>query len=248
MPEPLLSSSRSLPAESSGFYARFGKRLFDLFAASLGLLLLWPFFLLIAILIRLDSPGPAFFRQGRVGRDARRFVLFKFRSMVRDAESLGPSLTAAGDARLTRIGRILRDAKLDEFPQLWNVLLGQMSLVGPRPELPQYVLQYTTAQRRVLSLRPGITDPASLLYRNESALLAAQPNPERFYREIILPHKLALNLDYLGRITFSRDLFLIFRTLRAIPAPPRASQASSSDSSFLSAKRDFVPPGPPLGG
>ena len=251
MPEPLPPSSRAFPAASSGVYRLFGKRLFDLCASALGLLLLSPLFLLLAILIRLESTGPAFFRQVRVGRDARRFLLVKFRTMVRDAESLGSGLTAAGDARVTRLGRLLRQAKLDEFPQLWNVLRGDMSLVGPRPELPQFVHHYTSAQRHVLSVRPGITDPASLFYRDESALLAAQADPGRFYRDFILPHKLALSLEYIRGIAFARDLVLILRTLRAIlssPAPASSAQALASDRSFLSAKRDFVPPGPPLGG
>jgi lipopolysaccharide/colanic/teichoic acid biosynthesis glycosyltransferase len=199
-----------------GFYCRFGKRAFDFCVSLFALLLLAPLFGLLAIAVKLSSPGPVFFRQKRVGRDAQVFQMLKFRSMVLDADQRGWGITVAGDERVTPIGRILRELKLDELPQLWNVLKGEMSLVGPRPELPSYVAQYTFEQLRVLSARPGITDIASIRYRHEEKMLERSAHPEDFYRNVILPHKLALNLDYIERMSFSLDLRLILQTLRAI--------------------------------
>lgn len=187
-------------------------RLFDILASTLGLLLLSPLFLALALAIRLDSPGPVFYRARRIGRHGIPFSLYKFRTMVTDADRRGPGLTAAGDARITRVGRILRHAKLDELPQLLNVLIGDMSLVGPRPEDPRFVALYTLQQRQVLSVRPGITSPASLYYRQESTLLQG-PDWERMYVDHILPHKLALELDYLSRRSLSTDIGLVVRTL-----------------------------------
>ncbi|MGH7504213.1 MAG: sugar transferase, partial [Longimicrobiales bacterium] len=148
------------------------KRLLDLVLAIAGLLVLWPVFLGIAAAIKLDDRGPVFFRQTRVGRHGRPFRIWKFRTMVPRAEQLGSPITVDGDARVTRAGARLRACKADELPQLFNILAGEMSLVGPRPELPRYVEGYTDEQRRVLELMPGITDPASLRYRDEGALLA----------------------------------------------------------------------------
>ena len=191
------------------------RRLLDLVASLAGLTLLSPFFVLIALLIALDSPGPVFYRGQRVGRHGRLFRLYKFRSMVVSADPQGPGITAAGDARITRVGRFLRRAKLDELPQLINVLLGDMSLVGPRPEDPRYVAFYTPEQRRVLSVRPGITSPASLAFRHEEQLLAGE-DWETHYRTRVLPDKLALDLAYLTRRTLLSDLALILRTLAAV--------------------------------
>ena len=164
------------------------KRLFDLVAAAVGLLLLAPLLLLLALLIKLDSPGPVFFRQVRVGWRGRPFRIFKFRTMAVDLTPGGAQLTVAGDARITRTGNWLRRYKLDDLPQLIDVLRGTMSLVGPRPEVPRYVERYPAAWRdRVLSVRPGITDLASVHYRDENALLARAVDPEREYIEVILP-------------------------------------------------------------
>lgn len=143
------------------------------------------------------------------------FLLVKFRSMCGGGDS-GPLITVASDPRITSVGAILRKFKIDELPQLWNVLKGEMSLVGPRPEVERYVAEYTHQQRRVLEVRPGITDPASIAYRHEEKLLAVHPDPEGFYRTTVLPHKLSLNLEYIENISFRRDVSLILKTLRSI--------------------------------
>ena len=193
------------------------KRLFDLLLAAAGLLLLSPLLLAIAAAIRLDTPGPALFRQQRVGRGGRPFRIHKFRTMVADAPARGPGLTIGDDARITRVGRFLRAKRLDELPQLIDVLRGDMSLVGPRPELPRYVAHYPAALReRVLAVRPGITDPSSLAYLDEAERLAAAADPEREYVEVILPAKLAAAADYADRASLATDLGVIWRTLRAI--------------------------------
>ncbi|WP_374660438.1 sugar transferase [Inhella sp.] len=187
------------------------KRLFDVLVSSLLLLLLWPLLLVVAGWVCLDSPGPALFRQQRVGRGGQPFTIHKFRTMRLDAG--GSGLTVGEDARITRAGRWLRRLKLDELPQLWDVLRGAMSLVGPRPDLPHYVAQYPAALRElVLSVRPGITDPASLQFRNEAELLAAASDPEREYLERILPAKLQLSADYVRQASLWTDLKLVART------------------------------------
>lgn len=191
------------------------KRAFDIAAAAAGLLFLAPFFLVIALCIRRDSPGPVFFRQERVGRGGRPFRILKFRTMVADAPARGPALTAGEDPRITRAGAFLRRHKLDELPQLVNVLRGDMSFVGPRPEVPRYVALYTPAQRAVLAVRPGITDPASLTYRHEADMLAGARDPEELYVRTILPAKLERNLAYLARRTFLGDLAIIAKTVLA---------------------------------
>jgi len=199
-----------------GFYCGFGKRAFDLVVSALALVILSPLLLSIAILVKLSSPGPIFYKQNRVGRYARIFRILKFRSMTPDAERDGWGITIAGDERVTRIGRILRDTKLDELPQLWNIVKGEMSLVGPRPEIPSYVALYTTEQLGVLSVAPGITDIASIHYRHEEKVLEHSANPDDFYRRVVLPHKLSLNLQYIRQMSFGLDLKLIFQTLRSI--------------------------------
>jgi lipopolysaccharide/colanic/teichoic acid biosynthesis glycosyltransferase len=193
------------------------KRLFDLLLAAAGLLLLSPLLLAIALAVRLDTPGPALFRQQRVGRGGRLFLIHKFRTMVADAPTRGPGLTIGDDARITRVGRFLRAKRLDELPQLIDVLRGDMSLVGPRPELPRYVAHYPAALReRVLAVRPGITDPSSQAYLDEAERLAAAADPEREYVEAILPAKLAAAADYADRASLATDLMVIWRTLRAV--------------------------------
>ena len=193
------------------------KRLFDLAGAGLALLLLAPLLLLLALAIRLDSAGPVFFRQERVGRLGVLFRIHKFRTMRVDAPALGLPLTVGRDARITRVGHWLRHYRLDELPQLMDVLLGRMSLVGPRPEVPRYVAHYPAALRaRVLAVRPGITDPASLAHIDEAALLAAAADPEREYIERILPTKLALQAAYAEHATLWTDLAVLARTLRVL--------------------------------
>ena len=192
------------------------KRLFDLIAAGLGLALLALPGLLVALAIKLDSPGPVFFRQERVGRGGRSFRIHKFRTMQVDAERQG-QLTVGADARITRVGAFLRAHRLDELPQLIDVLQGTMSLVGPRPEVPRYVAHYPAALKDVvLSVRPGITDPASLRFRNESAQLAAAADPEREYIDVILPAKLACAADYAAHASLWTDLGVVLRTLRVL--------------------------------
>ena len=193
------------------------KRLFDLCCAAAGLVLLVPVLAAVALWVVWDSPGPAFFRQQRVGRAGRLFHIVKFRTMHPRAETAGPPLTVGADGRITRAGHWLRRTKIDELPQLFNVLLGQMSLVGPRPEVPRYVALYPAGLReKVLSVRPGITDFASIEYRDESTLLARSTDPERTYREVVLPAKLALQARYVDEAGVLTDLRLILRTLRAI--------------------------------
>ena len=193
------------------------KRLIDLLAAAAGLLLLLLPGLLLALAIRLDSPGPVFFRQQRVGRHGRLFGIHKFRTMRVDAERMGLPITVGHDPRVTRLGHWLRRHKLDELPQLIDVLLGDMSLVGPRPEVPRYVALYPPALReRVLSVRPGITDPVSLAHLDEAARLAAAADPEREYIEVILPAKLAAAAAYADSASWRTDLAVIWRTLRVL--------------------------------
>lgn len=190
------------------------KRLFDIVASLVGLALLWLPGLLVALWIRLDSPGPVFFRQERVGRHGHPFRIHKFRTMSVDAERVGGSLTVGADRRVTRVGRWLRAHRLDELPQLLDVLRGEMSLVGPRPEVPRYVALYPAGLReQVLAVRPGITDPASLAFRGEAEMLAAASDPEREYVEVILPKKLALAADYAAHASLWTDLGVVFRSL-----------------------------------
>ena len=194
-----------------------GKRLFDLAVALGGLLVFGLPMLLIAAWVRLDSPGPVFFRQERVGRYGRPFRIHKFRTMVVDAPSRGPAITVGADPRITRAGAWLRRSKLDELPQLLDVLAGSMSIVGPRPEVPQYVALYPEGLReRVLSVRPGITDPASLRMIDESVLLAAAADPEREYREVVMPAKLREAAAYADGATLWSDLRVVGRTLAAL--------------------------------
>lgn len=194
------------------------KRLFDIAASAIGLLLLAPVLLGIAIWIKRDSPGPVFFRQERIGRHGQPFRIYKFRSMRQD--NTGLQITVGEDARITRSGRFIRAYKLDELPQLINVLLGDMSVVGPRPEVPRYVALYPAEVRaEVLSVRPGITDLASVQYRSESMLLAQSSNPEQTYVDTILPAKLALCRQYVRERSFWLDLRIIGMTLGILLKP-----------------------------
>lgn len=197
------------------------KRTFDVLVAIASLALTLPVFLGVSIAILCDSGWPVFYRGWRVGRAGRIFRIYKFRTMVVAADRLGGALTTAGDSRVTRVGRLLRRTKLDELPQLLNVLGGDMSVVGPRPEHPNYVRLYDEEQRRVLTVRPGITGVASVRYRNEEALLRGS-DPEALYRTVIMPDKLRLELDYLGCRDFWTDLGLVLATLRVLRAEPVA--------------------------
>jgi lipopolysaccharide/colanic/teichoic acid biosynthesis glycosyltransferase len=192
------------------------KRCFDFTAALVGLLLLSPVLLLIALVVRCSSRGPIFFLQERVGRGFRRFRIYKFRTMVVGAPKLGLQITAGEDPRITRVGRFLRKWKLDELPQLINVLKGEMSLVGPRPEVPRYVEMFREDYACVLSVRPGITDPASLKYRDEAAILAQSPNPEETYVREILPEKITLAKQYVAQASLRGDIALIWKTIRHV--------------------------------
>lgn len=188
------------------------RRVFDVICALAGLILLSPLFAVIAIAIKLEDGGPVFYSQKRLGKDFREFRVHKFRSMVQDADRLGPSLTAPGDPRVTRVGRFLRRHKLDELPQLANLLKGEMRLVGARPELEPYVEMFRPQYARLLADRPGITDPASLVYRDEHQAL--EPGGiESHYVNQVLPHKLELSLDYAARRTALSDLGVILRTV-----------------------------------
>lgn len=191
------------------------KRAFDVLASTAGLVILAPLFVVVAVAIKLDSVGPIFYRATRSGQDGEPFPLIKFRSMAADADRQGPGITAAGDRRVTRVGKFLRRTKIDELPQLFNVLKGEMSIVGPRPEDPRYVALYTDDQRQVLSVRPGLTSPASLAYRHEEALLTGD-DWERVYLEQVLPAKLALDLRYVENASLGSDLGIIARTVGAL--------------------------------
>jgi len=190
-----------------------GKRAFDLFWSSLGLVVLSPVLALLALAVKLEDGGPVFFRQLRIGRGGRPFRIWKFRTMVVDADRQGRAITVGRDPRITRVGHWLRDSKLDEIPQLLNVFSGEMSLVGPRPEVPRYVELYTEAQRAILALRPGITDLASIKYRNESDLLGAAENPDETYMQILLPDKIRINLAYASEAGLWSDFLVILATL-----------------------------------
>lgn len=192
------------------------KRLFDFMAASLALVLLSPALLIIALFVKATSPGPAFYCGKRAGRQGKIFKMYKFRTMVADADRLGGSCTSEGDARVTRSGYWLRKFKLDELPQLLNVLVGDMSLVGPRPEVQEYVQLFTPEERAILSVRPGITDWASLWDRDEAQALAGHPDPERAYLDLIRPEKIRLQLEYVRRRSFATDLAILFATLRIL--------------------------------
>lgn len=194
----------------------FGKRAFDFIMSAIGLIILSPFFLIISIMIKVDSPGPVLFKQVRVGRYERNFKILKFRTMVTDAEKKGAQITVGRDSRITRVGHFLRKSKLDELPQLINVLIGDMSLVGPRPEVPKYTQYYTKGQKRIFELRPGITDYSSIKYRDENEILALSNDPEKTYIEEIMVDKLKLNLEYLENKSLFTDIKIIFNTILKI--------------------------------
>ena len=203
-PSPVLPSHRTMAT----------KRMLDVVGSALGLVLLLPVLVIVAVIIKLDSPGPVFFRQKRVGLGGRPFRIFKFRSMVVNPARVGIALTVHADTRITRAGMLLRSSKLDELPQLINVLAGDMSLVGPRPEVPEFMKFYTPDQRAIiLSMRPGITDYAAILFRDESSLLDLERDPVDVYRREIMPTKFAYSERYSREINVLTDLRIILATV-----------------------------------
>lgn len=189
------------------------KRTFDLIVSLLGIIILSPVFIIVSIAIKLDSKGSILFLQKRVGRYGKEFNIYKFRTMVTDAEKLGKQITVGKDNRITKVGAFLRKFKIDELPQLFNVLKGDMSLVGPRPEVPKYVSLYNEEQKKVLDVRPGITDIASLRYKDENDILGKVDNPEEYYINVIMKDKLQLNLEYIEKNNVFFDIYLIIKTI-----------------------------------
>lgn len=197
-------------------YNKFGKRLFDLTLAACGILFLSPLFIIISIVIKLTSKGPVLFKQERIGANFRPFKIYKFRSMVTGAEKKGPGVTSADDSRITPVGSFLRKTKLDELPQLFNVLFGQMSLVGPRPEIEKFVEKAKSEYHHILSVKPGITDFAAIEYRDEEEIMSRYEDKEKAYIENVLPLKIELYKKYIERKNFSTDCKILFRTFRRI--------------------------------
>jgi lipopolysaccharide/colanic/teichoic acid biosynthesis glycosyltransferase len=200
-------------------------RCFDASASLAGLLLLSPLLAAIAVAIKLSDGGPVFYRQRRIGRGFRPFFVYKFRTMMAEADRLGAGITAAGDPRVTPLGRTLRRYKLDELPQLWNVVRGDMALVGPRPEVPEFVESFRALYGPLLTVRPGLTDPGTIAFSNEEELLSG-PHSLEMYAEEVLPRKLGLSLEYCKRRTWKSDLGVLFRTLQNVLLSPRAKAAA----------------------
>ena len=221
-----------------------GKRIFDLLLAGVALLLLAPFLFVIGLLIKLSGRGPIFFSQTRIGLEGRSFRLWKFRTMVMGAERQGGQLTAAGDPRVSGVGGWLRRFKIDELTQLWNVLIGDMSFVGPRPEVPRYVNLNDPIWRSILQVRPGITDPASLVYRNEDDVLAGSADPELHYREFVLPHKLNLSLPYVRQASLWLDVKLVLITVRHVLFPATSPRQASQPLRSTRAEPPATTPAP----
>ena len=194
----------------------FFKRLFDIVVSFLILLILSPVMLVLAIAIKLDSKGPVFYRQIRVGRYNKDFKIFKFRTMVQDADKKGLAITLNEDPRITRVGRLIRKCRLDEVSQLLNVLGGSMSFVGPRPEVRRYVEAYSPEGMATLLVRPGVTAPSSIVFKDEDKILNSGGDPEQIYVEQILPEKTRLNLEYVARLSFWKDIKIMFQTLHAV--------------------------------
>ncbi|MEE1112414.1 MAG: sugar transferase [Bacteroidales bacterium] len=189
------------------------KRLFDITASFFGIIILSPLLIFIGLWIGLSSKGGVFYKQIRVGKNNKDFKLYKFRSMRVNSDKQGLLTVGSKDSRITKAGYFIRKYKIDELPQLFNVLKGDMSFVGPRPEVRRYVDLYSKEQMKVLSVRPGITDPASIKYRNENDILSSQSNPEEYYIQHIMPDKLKINIDYINTQTFIKDIKIIFQTI-----------------------------------
>lgn len=201
---------------TEGLYVRFGKRILDTLMAAISLVIASPLLLVCAIAIYTDSRRPIFYRQWRVGLHGKPFQIVKLRTMISGADTKGPRLTASGDPRITKVGRFLRRAKLDEVPQLLNVIRGEMSLVGPRPELPEYVAKYETQDRKILDVKPGVTGPASVWYVDEEKVLAAAGDREEFYISRVMRDKLRLDLAYCHKISLREDLKIMFQTAASL--------------------------------
>ena len=197
-------------------YKKYGKRIFDVTASAFGLILLSPLFLGIAVIIKLTSKGPVFYIQKRMGENFKEFNLYKFRSMIVDADKKGLQITSGDDPRITKIGKFIRKTKLDELPQLINVLKGDMSLVGPRPEVKKYVMLKKEDYEKVLSVKPGITDLAAIEFRDEEKILEKYNDKEKAYIEIILPKKIELYKKYIDNISFKNDINIILKTLKVL--------------------------------
>lgn len=191
----------------------FIKRAFDIIFSFLGIVIIWPFLLIIALIVVIDSPGGAIYKQERIGKNGKPFNIFKFRTMMKNT---GLELTLANDGRVTRVGGFLRKYKLDELPQLFNVLGGSMSLVGPRPEVRKYVEMYNEEQKRVLSIKPGVTDMASIKYSDETSLMEDAEEMEKIYINVIMPDKLRLNLEYIDNLSIMNDIKIIFATIKKV--------------------------------
>jgi lipopolysaccharide/colanic/teichoic acid biosynthesis glycosyltransferase len=204
------------------------KRLFDIITSLLGLILLSPLLVLIALAIKLSSKGPVFFKQKRVGRSGKPFILYKFRSMTLFELETEGVFQPGNVSRVTSVGKFFWKSKLDEIPQLINVLIGNMSLVGPRPEVGNWVAVYPDAWKKILTVRPGITDNASILFRNEESILAEAEDPEQMYREVILPKKLELYIDYANNRTFFGDILILLKTLKVLRFYERNAEDPSS--------------------
>jgi lipopolysaccharide/colanic/teichoic acid biosynthesis glycosyltransferase len=222
-----LSATRVSRVETRLFEQVEAGRRFDFLAAAAGLIVLSPLLAAIALGIKLSDGGPVFYRHRRVGRDFRPFLLCKFRTMIPGADRVGAAITTAGDSRVTPLGRVLRRYKLDELPQLWNVLLGDMALVGPRPEVPEFVESFRAMYEPLLSVRPGITDPAALAFSNEEDLLVGPDSLELYAREI-LPQKLRLSLEYFAGRTWWSDIGIVLRTLASVVLARRPGAARAS--------------------
>jgi len=192
------------------------KRIVDILSSVFGLILFFPIFIIVTILIKLTSKGSVFYRQIRVGKNNKDFRIFKFRTMEVDSDKFGLLTVGGKDSRITRIGYYLRKYKLDELPQLINVFIGEMSFVGPRPEVRKYVALYTEEQKKIFRVRPGITDMASIEYRNENEILSQQINPDQYYIEVIMPRKIQINLDYISQRNLYQDFSVILKTFSAI--------------------------------
>jgi len=224
-PPRLSTNGNSLKGADGFIFSQPAKRLFDILISGAALIALSPILGALALAVKLSSPGPVFYKATRVGRGGRLIKVYKFRSMVTGADKAGPGVTTAGDARVTPIGRILRRYKLDELPQLLNVLRGDMSLVGPRPEDPRYVALYTPEQRLVLRVAPGITSPASLYYRDEETLLSGQ-DWETQYVQHIMPAKLAIDLNYVKNANLAQDMRIIWKTFQSMWQPEQAKTSN----------------------
>ena len=206
------------------------KRSFDIFISLVALVLLAPLFFVCSIVIKLTSPGPVFYKGRRVGKGGDIFLMHKFRSMVLNADQMGTDLTPQGDPRVTKIGRFLRKTKIDELPQIIDVLEGSMSLVGPRPESPLYAKHYNERQKQVLNVRPGMMGPTQIKYRHEELILKGKADPDTYYIRELMPRKLEIDLDYVKNRSFSMDIKILFRTLLAVLGSPSARKKKENNS------------------